>query len=143
MGIIMSVLRINKATIEDLEMLAAMNKQLIEDERHDNPMGLEALKERMREFILGEYEAYIFKDEEVIKGYALVNQVRKPVYLRQFYICRDSRRSGIGKACFQLLLTELKIEQLDVEVMYWNEAGYKFWKSLGFEERSVYLRLKS
>jgi len=143
MGIIMSALRINKATIEDLEMLAVMNKQLIEDERHDNPMGIEALKERMREFILGEYEAYIFKDEEVIRGYALVNQVRKPVYLRQLYICRDSRRSGIGKACFQLLLTELRVRQLDVEVMYWNEAGYKFWKSLGFEERSVYLRLKS
>lgn len=138
----MNELNINRASLEDLDMLAMMNKQLIEDEQHDNPMDVEALKERMREFILGEYEAYLFKEAEVIKGYALVNQTRKPAYVRQFFITRDSRRSGIGKACFQLLAVELKAEQLDVEVMYWNEQGYKFWKALGFEERSVYLRLK-
>jgi len=138
----MGDLKIKKATLEDLDILAVMNKQLIEDEQHDNSMDLEALKERMKEFLLHEYEAYLFQTTGVITGYALVNQEREPVYLRQFFICRDRRRSGLGKACFQLLLTELDVEQLDVEVMYWNEMGYKFWKSLGFEERSVYLRLK-
>jgi hypothetical protein len=28
-----------------------------------------------------------------------------------------------------------------VEVLSWNEAGRKFWESLGFVERSRYLRL--
>jgi len=139
----MGEFKINQASLDDLDVLALMNKQLIEDEQHDNPMDVEALKIRMKEFLLGEYRAYLFKQEEVIKGYALVNYVRKPAYLRQFFLCRDSRGSGLGKACFQLLLKELKVEQLDVEVMYWNETGYKFWKSLGFEERSVYLRLEN
>src|SRR5690606_13830630 len=105
-------------------------------------MDIDALKDRMKEFIHSEYVAYLFQSTGVIKGYALVNQVRKPVYLRQFFICRDSRGSGIGKACFQLLLRELKVGKIDVEVMYWNEVGYYFWKSLGFKERSVYLRLE-
>jgi len=133
---------IKKATLEALDMLAEMNKQLIEDEQHDNTMSLDELKNRMKDLIRNDYEAYLFLSEEVIKGYALVNPIRNPVYLRQFFICRDSRGMGLGKTYFQLLLEELKITKLDVEVMYWNETGYQFWKAVGFKERSVYLRLQ-
>ncbi|MGQ9779191.1 MAG: hypothetical protein ACUVRM_04830 [Bacillota bacterium] len=38
-------------TEEHLDLLARMNKQLIADEKHDNPMNLQELKERMRMFI--------------------------------------------------------------------------------------------
>jgi hypothetical protein len=31
---------------------------------------------------------------------------------------------------------------LDIEVMKWNNTGYAFWKSLGFIERSGYMRLE-
>ncbi|MGO4539455.1 hypothetical protein [Paenibacillus sp. 2TAB19] len=31
---------------------------------------------------------------------------------------------------------------IDIEVMDWNEAGRKFWVSLGFKERSVQMRLE-
>lgn len=67
---------------------------------------------------------------------------RDPLYLRHFFICRDSRRQGLGTAAFHLLLQELKTESIDVEVMWWNERGHKFWQSLGFKERSIYLRRK-
>jgi len=36
-----------------------MNKQLIEDEQHDNPMDVAALKERMNGFIHNDYDAYL------------------------------------------------------------------------------------
>jgi len=35
----------------DLELLAILNKQLIEDERHDNPMTADQLRARISEFI--------------------------------------------------------------------------------------------
>jgi hypothetical protein len=31
---------------------------------------------------------------------------------------------------------------IDIEVMDWNEAGRKFWASIGFKERSVQMRLE-
>ncbi|MBD3917873.1 GNAT family N-acetyltransferase [Paenibacillus sp. PR3] len=125
---------------EDLDMLAAMNKQLIEDERHDNPMDIPQLRERMQSFIEGSYAAYIFEAEDTVLGYALVDHSRSPLYLRQFFISRSSRGQGNGKAAFRALTQFLGTDDLDIEVMHWNEQGYRFWKSLGFQERSVYMR---
>ncbi|MFM9329342.1 GNAT family N-acetyltransferase [Paenibacillus mesotrionivorans] len=125
----------------DLELLAALNKQLIEDEQHDNKMNLDELKDRMKTFLRTDYKAYFFKEREEIKGYALVNHNRQPIYLRQFFICRDSRRGGYGKLAFQKLKELLNTDEIDIEVMHWNDRGYSFWKTMGFKERSIYLRL--
>jgi hypothetical protein len=43
----------------DDHILDVMNKQLIEDEQHDNPMDVAALKERMNGFIHNDYDAYL------------------------------------------------------------------------------------
>ncbi|WP_201007767.1 hypothetical protein [Paenibacillus glycanilyticus] len=72
----MSELTIRIGCEADLELLAGLNKQLIEDERHDKLAAL------------------------------------------------------------------LDADQLDIEVMYGNEAAYAFWRSLGFKERSIYMRLE-
>jgi len=138
----MSRLQIVSCTETDLDLLALMNKQLIEDEQHDNPMDIEQLEHRMGEFIASDYHAYLFKLDEEVQGYALVNYRSSPIYLRQFFICRAYRRQGIGRAAFDLLLNHLQIDQIDLEVMSWNTRGYEFWKSLGFVERSVYMRLE-
>jgi GNAT superfamily N-acetyltransferase len=127
---------------DDLDLLAVLNKQLIEDERHDNPMNVEQLKHRMEHFINTDYKAYLFKKNGEVIGYALVDHRREPLYLRHFFICRHCRRQGYGKMAFAKLLELLGTNKLDVEVMFWNESGYRFWKSLGFQERSVYLRLE-
>ncbi|MDQ0060094.1 GNAT family N-acetyltransferase [Paenibacillus harenae] len=127
---------------DDLDLLAALNKQLIEDEKHDNKMDLDQLKERMRGFIHTTYTAYLFEQNGDVKGYALVDHVREPLYLRHFFICRHCRRGGYGKAAFQLLTKQLNTSIIDIEVTDWNEAGRRFWASLGFKERSVYMRLE-
>jgi len=57
----------------DLELLAILNKQLIEDERHDNPMTADQLRARISEFIRTEYKAYFFMEEGEVRGYPLVN----------------------------------------------------------------------
>jgi predicted acetyltransferase len=125
---------------KDLDELAALNKELIQDEGHDNLMNLEQLKERMRGFINTTYKAYIFVVAGGTGGYALIDTSRTPCYLRQFFICRGLRRKGYGRAAFDLLLGEIGSDVVDIEVLAWNGAGRAFWKSLGFAERSVSMR---
>ena len=131
---------IEKCTDQNIEKLAELNKQLIEDEMSDNTMSAEELKNRMRTFLDTDYEAYFFKINSEVIGYALVNISVQPVYLRQFLICREYRRKHYGEEAFQLLMEKLNVNTIDVEVLSWNEAGSRFWEKLGFVERSRYMR---
>ncbi|WP_337100014.1 GNAT family N-acetyltransferase [Paenibacillus sp. YIM B09110] len=128
---------------DDLDLLAALNKQLIEDEKHDNKMDQNQLKDRMGAWIDASYTAYLFEQNGEVKGYALVDHARGPLYLRHFFICRHCRRGGYGKAAFRQLTELLSTSIIDIEVMEWNETSRRFWASLGFKERSVYMRLES
>ncbi len=135
------IVTIERCSDSDTEKLACLNKQLIEDEKSDNAMDIGELADRMRHFLETDYEAYFFKVDGEVIGYALVNVSVSPVYLRQFLIDRKVRRNRYGQTAFGLLTKTLKTESMDVEVLSWNEAGRKFWESLGFVERSRYLRL--
>jgi GNAT superfamily N-acetyltransferase len=136
----MQMLSIMEASDADLESLAVMNKQLIEDEKHDNKMDIAELKERMRNFIHTVYKAYIFMDSGITVGYALADHSREPIYLRHFFICRGSRRNGYGTAAFNRLAELIGTQRIDIEVMSWNHTAIAFWSSLGFKERSIYMR---
>ncbi len=136
----MEDLQIRIGSDEDLDLLATLNKQLIEDEQHDNPMNVEQLRERMKGFIHSDYKAYLFEKGSQTIGYALVDHVKKPFYVRHFFICRDERRKGYGKTAWKRILEMVKTETVDIEVMAWNERGIGFWRSLGFKDRSVYMR---
>jgi len=120
--------------------LAVLNKQLIEDEHHDNPMTIVELEERMRGFLTGPYRAYYCIVDGSVAGYALVKTDVRPIYLRQFFICRDARRKGHGKAFFHALLERLDERIVDIEVLEWNEPAIRFWTSLGFSTRSRSMR---
>ena len=63
-----------------------------------------------------------------------------PMYLRHFFVCREYRRNGCGKAFFGDLLKELGVRTIDIEVYSWNETGKRFWESLGFSPRCIYMR---
>lgn len=137
-------MQIKKCILADVETLAKLNKQLIEDEKNDNPMTLEELEYRMERFITTEYDAYFFlekfEEAEDIIGYALVKNTCNPLYLRQFFIKLEYRKKHLGTEAFHLLKEYLKVDALDIEVLSWNEAGMKFWQSLGFCERSRHMR---
>ena len=139
----MEQLTLKKCSSEDIDLLASMNLQLIEDEKSDNTMSLAQLKERMRGFLASVYDAYLFLCGADVVGYALLNRARTPLYLRQFFISRDFRRRGYGKQSFQILVESLGIDTLDLEVYVWNETGRAFWAALGFQERSVTMRYQS
>ncbi len=50
------------ATDDDVEVLAAMNRDLIVDERHRNEMTVAQHGDRMRGWLDGDYECTIFED---------------------------------------------------------------------------------
>jgi ribosomal protein S18 acetylase RimI-like enzyme len=128
-------------TRADIGALAELNRLLIEDEKYDVRLSIEKLRERMSGFLENGYKAYFFKEHNELRGYALVDSKREPLYLRHYFICREYRRSGYGTACLKRLLAVLRADSMDIEVMHWNKRGYGFWKSFGFKERSIYMRL--
>ncbi len=90
------IMNVIKCDLKDLEMLAVLNKQLIDDEKSNNPMSIKELEERMKGFLTTDYEAYFFENDEDIIGYALVKTDCTPLYLRQFLINRKYRRQHYG-----------------------------------------------
>lgn len=133
-------MRIQKCTIADVPILAKLNKQLIDDEKSDNSMNISELENRMTKFLESEYNAYFFIQNSTIIGYALLKNTVEPVYLRQFLIDRKYRKQHYGKQAFQMLMQHLKLNKIDVEVLPWNQSGYLFWKSCGFNELSISMR---
>lgn len=136
------MIRIKKCTLEDIPQLALLNKQLIEDEKSNNSMNIKELEARMHEFISTDYDAYFFLNPERVVGYALVKNTCNPLYLRQFWIDRNYRKMHYGTLAFGALLEILDVDNIDIEVLPWNEPGIRFWESLGFHELSRYMRLK-
>ncbi len=135
-------MKIQKCTLEDTPQLALLNKQLIDDEKSDNPMNIIELEERMISFLTSDYDAYFFVVEENVIGYALVKNTCNPLYLRQFLIDRNYRKNHYGTKAFHALMEYLSIDSIDIEVLSWNERGILFWESCGFQEISRYMRFR-
>jgi ribosomal protein S18 acetylase RimI-like enzyme len=131
-----------QCTIENLPLLAQMNKQLFEDENNDNIPSIDVLQERLRKSIDEGIKAFLFVDMRETVGYALVKTNVIPYYLSHFFICREVRRKHFGTVAFNALMDELKCDSIDLDVFCWNKRGQEFWKSLGFEERCIIMRKK-
>ena len=129
------------AAAADLPQLASWNKQLIEDEGHDNTMSLEDLVARMRTWLATEYQALIFEDpaSPAPVAYALLRDTPEWVHLRQFFVSRDRRRRGIGARAVALLRDSVipPDKPVIVEAMAWNHAALSFWRAVGFADRYV------
>ena len=129
-------------SLADVSELATLNLMLIEDEKAENTMTLPQLERRMTGFLSSGYKAFFFNADDRFVGYALVNMTSSPLYLRQFFICRDFRRMGYGQKSFRALIEHLQIPEIDIDVYSWNHMGISFWKSLGFSERYYSMRFK-
>lgn len=130
------------ASEADLAVLAEWNHQLIRDEGHRNPMTVEQLAERMKKWIQGEYNAVVFCESEPV-GYALFKQEDSLIYLRQFFVRRDRRRSGIGRVAFGHLRREIWPSgvRLTVDVLCQNSGGIAFWRNVGYRDYCLTLEI--
>ena len=126
-----------------------MNVELLEDEDYDVPLPDQTLADRMQHFLQSDqsdFRVFVFQSDDAddkIAGYAVMDTSKRPCYLRQFYIARSNRRHGYGRMAFTQICAELGVDQMDVEVMAWNDAGKQFWRSLGFVHRYEGLRWTS
>ena len=129
------MIEIRECTSNDTEILSEMNKELIEDEKSNNKMNVIQLKDRMAGFLKNGYRAFYFILQNKIIGYALCDMTKEPVYLRQFFIKREERRQHYGKTAFGILLEKLRVKEIEIDVLAWNENGIKFWENVGFMEQ--------
>lgn len=133
------------ATVQDVELLATMNRQLIEDERHPRNIHMtpSQLQERMRGFLTEGYQAVLFEHDSRIVSYALFRDRGESIYLRQFFVARDCRRLGIGREAIDLLRRCMwpQDRRLTVEVLASNQTGYHFWKAVGYRDYAIELEI--
>jgi ribosomal protein S18 acetylase RimI-like enzyme len=143
------MLTLRRATLNDLPLLAQMNKRLIEDEGSANPMSMLQLETRMRGWLSSDWHIDLFEQASAVIGYAIYrfqrNEVdtKETVYIRHYYIEREARRQGLGREALRLLRTERfpKGATVYLEVLSHNTRGLNFWTALGFREYSVTMRL--
>jgi len=135
------------ATLDDVPLLARMNRQLTQDEGHRNAShSLEWFEQRMRGFLTGDYQAVLFELDGQIVAYALYTGHQDhadSIYLRQLFVDRAHRRRGIGRAAFTILRDQIwpKNKRLSVGILVSNEAAKAFWLALGFTPYSLDLEL--
>ena len=131
------------ASLSDVAVLAALNEQLIEDERHRNRRTVAELQERMAGWLAGEYGATLFFEGSEVIGYALFRENAEEVYLRQLFISRSHRRKGYGKEAIRLLRTEVwpRDKRLTVDVLVTNHAAIEFWRAVGFQDYCITLEI--
>jgi GNAT superfamily N-acetyltransferase len=124
-----------------------MNRELIEDEGHRNPMTVAQLEERARRFLAQDgYRIDLFEENDRIVGFVTWRQeddvTEKSgwcIHLRQFYVARDARGGGIGRRTVELLMSSRfpKGARVVLEVMQANPGGQAFWSRMGFAPYSM------
>jgi GNAT superfamily N-acetyltransferase len=124
------------ATLEDVPALGVLNHQLIKDEGHRNPMSVAALIERISGWIDDDYSASILEIDSEIVAYALYRASPDELHLRQFFVEQKKRRTGIGRQCMEVLLTEVwpRDKRITVDVLSSNSAAILFWRDIGFSD---------
>lgn len=132
------------ATLEDVELLAELNHQLIQDEGHANDLTRAQLADRMRHWLQGGYRSVIFEEAGEIVAYALYcvgerSDTDRFIFLRHFFVHRTRRRKGIGREAVRLLFDEVFPPNARVllDVLFHNQGAREFWKKLGFTEHCL------
>jgi GNAT superfamily N-acetyltransferase len=135
------------ATLDDVPLLAAMNRQLVHDERHRNRFNPDTwFEERMCAFLAGDYTAVLFEIDNQVVAYALY--VDHPdhsdtIYLRQIFVDRAWRRRGIGREALRILENEIwpPDKRLTVEVLVGNKIARAFYQAVGYREYAIELEI--
>ncbi len=131
-----AVLSYRLATLADAGDLAELNRQLIEDEGSDTQKSPAELETRMRGWLSSEYTGVLFYDADHVAAYALYRDNEgRGVYLRQFFVVRDRRRQGVGRAAFQMLRREILVgTRITLDALIDNSRATGFWEAMGMTE---------
>jgi GNAT superfamily N-acetyltransferase len=135
------------ATLEDVPLLAQMNRRLIEDEGHRNRSKSDAwLEERMRGFLEGGYQAVLFETGGKPIAYALYaahEEHTDTIHLRQIFVEKPYRRKGIGREMMRTLREKIwpAGNRITVGVLVGNRDAIAFYQAIGFRPYSLELEI--
>jgi GNAT superfamily N-acetyltransferase len=134
---------IRPATDRDVESLTNMNHQLVKDMVVAENWSHDVYRNRFGEWVAGaEWSVDLFEEDSDIVGYSVYqprpdyyDETQMVIYIRQFFIERNHRRSGIGRSAFDHLFESRFPEHdgLALDVLSTNPEGMKFWEALGFD----------
>jgi GNAT superfamily N-acetyltransferase len=98
----------------------------------------------MTEWLQAEYQAAIAEEGGTIVGYALFRREADYVYVRQIFVRAENRRRGIARSLMQWLLRNAwqAAERIRVDVLVGNQAGRRFWESIGFREYCLTMEME-
>ena len=130
-----------KAVASDVEELAELNRQLIEDERHPNPMNRAQLAERMAGWLREGYTCYLARERGTTVAYCLYRDDGDHYYLRQLFVARSHRRRGIATAVMDWMYANIWTDRrVRLDVLAHNEEAAAFYRACGF--RVAVLRME-
>lgn len=134
-------MRLRPAREDDVETLATLNRQLLEDEGHPGKASLGELMVRHREWLAtGEWSQDILDVDGHAVGYIVHAPNPHPLdpavperFIRQFCIDRRYRRNSLGRDGFELFVAH-RVEpggRVTLDVLESNPAGRAFWEAVG------------
>ena len=127
-------MKVTKAGLADVEKLGELNKRLIEDERHPNPMNVQQLAQRMTEWLQDEYSCYLASEDGSTVAYCLFRNDGDYYYMRQLFVERTHRRKGLATKLldwmYQNVWTDKKVR---LDVLSHNEEAIAFYSAHGFQ----------
>lgn len=133
------------ATSEDAQLLARLNRELIEDQGHHNPMTDAELEARMCGWLAGDRRAVLFERDGRVVAYVLYHAQGPDIHVRHIYVVRGARRQGIATAALRLLAREVwpPDTRISLDVLVGNAGALAFYRALGFQPYALTLETES
>jgi GNAT superfamily N-acetyltransferase len=133
------------ATNEDCNLIARMNRALIDEGADTGPSDFDTLKKIIHDGMAsGAHSVVLFEDEnDRPLAYALFRETSDEIYLSQFLVVSRARRCGIGRRALELLRSTIwsQDKRLTLEVLSGNRAAQRFWHSMGYRDYAVTLEV--
>ena len=131
-------MRIRRAKLADIDQLAVLNKRLIEDEGHPNPMSVAQLAKRMSGWLKNVYTAYLVVEGGEIVAYCLFRDDGGCYYIRHLYVDRDCRRMGIATQLLDWMYQHVwKDKIVRLAVLAHNQGAIAFYEQYGFRLKTL------
>jgi len=129
-------MKIRSVTFNDVDTIAVLNKHLIEDEKHPNPMNIEQLAERMSGWLQAEYRGNLVVIDDRVVAYCLYRDDGEYYYLRHLYVDRESRRQGIATRLLDWMYANVWTDKkVRLNVLAHNQSAIAFYERYGFQTR--------
>lgn len=130
------MVNIQRLDLTHVVELGHLNKQLIKDEGHSNPMSSQELSERMAQWLRNDYTCYGVLNSGRVVAYALYRDDASYFYLRQLFTNRACRKQGLASALLKYLQEQVFREKpVRLDVLAGNSQALEFYCRRGF---SVY-----